>query len=85
MLATLEPTCKNLFDNQCTNYNYLANINNLWTITPNSKNTYEVYKISGYIYSNIASVEAQPKFVITLSSDAIFSNGSGKEEDPYKI
>lgn len=85
MLASLETTCKNLYDNQCTNYNYLANINNLWTSTPNSKNTYEVYKIAGYVYSNVASVEAQPKFVITISSDAIFSSGTGTEEDPYII
>lgn len=85
MLASIEPTCKYIYDSQCTNYNYLANINNLWTITPNSANTYQVYKIAGYVYSNNASVNAQPKFVITISSDALFDSGSGTEENPYII
>lgn len=85
MLASLEPTCKYIYDNQCTNYNYLANVNNLWTITPNSANTYQVYKIAGYVYSNNASAHAQPKFIVTISSDALFTEGSGTEEDPYII
>lgn len=85
MLASIEPTCKNLYDSQCTNYNYLANINNMWTLTPNSKNTYQVYKIAGYVYSNNASVNAQPRFVITISSDALFNEGNGTEENPYII
>lgn len=85
MLASIEPTCKYLYDSQCTNYNYLANINNLWTITPNSANTHQVYKVSGYVYVNNASIEAQPKFVVTISSDALFSGGTGTEEDPYII
>lgn len=83
MLASIEPTCKYLYDSQCTNYNYLANISNTWTLTPNSKNTYQVYKIAGYVYSNNASINAQPKFVITISSDALFDKGTGTEEDPY--
>jgi len=85
MLASIEPTCKYLYDSQCTNYNYLANINNLWTITPNSKNSYEVYKISSYVYSNNASVNAQPKFVVTISSNALFDKGNGTIENPYTI
>ena len=83
MLATIESTCKHLFDNQCTNYNYLANIRNTWTLTPNSGNTYEVYRVSKFVYSNDANDTSQPRFVITISSDALFDKGSGTEEDPY--
>lgn len=85
MLASIEPTCKYLYDSQCTNYNYLANISNTWTLTPNSKNTYQVYKLAGYIYSNNASVNAQPKFVVTISSDVLYNKGNGTINDPYII
>ena len=85
VLSSLEPTCKNIFDNQCTNYNYLANLPNTWTLTANSKNTYEVYKISNYVYSSNAEYDAQPQFVFTISADALYNSGDGTENNPYII
>jgi hypothetical protein len=85
MLASLEPTCKNISDNQCRNYNFLAKYNSYWTLTANSANSYEVYKISGTLNSYLTYTYAQPKFVITLSSDALYKSGTGTQSDPYTL
>lgn len=85
MLASLESTCKNLDDKQCKNYNYLGTFNNYWTLTSNTKNSYEVYRISGRVESAITYLYAQPRIVVTVSSDILFTNGNGTKTNPYKI
>lgn len=85
MLASLEPTCKYIEDNQCANYNYLSKYNNFWTLTANSKNSYEVYRIYGSVESSFTSNYAQPKLVINISSDTLYKLGNGTKENPYII
>ena len=85
MLASLESTCKNTTDKQCKNYNYLAKYNTYWTLTSNSSNTYEVYKISSTLDTYAAYTYAQPRFVITLSSDTLYSSGNGTVDSPYVV
>lgn len=85
VLASIEPTCKNLLDIQCTNYNYLASVSNAWTLTANTKNTYEVYKISRRIISSRTDNYGQPRFVINISADALYSSGNGTQTNPYII
>lgn len=85
ILASLESSCKNLYDNQCANYNYLSKLNTFWTLTANSKNTYEIYKVSGSIISNAAYTYAQPRFVINISNDTLYKEGNGTIDNPYII
>ena len=84
-MASADPDCKYTNSKSCRNYNYLANLPNTWTLTANSKNTYEVYKISNYVYSSNAEYDAQPQFVITISADALYNSGDGTEDNPYII
>lgn len=85
MLASIESTCKNITDNQCRNYNYLAKLNSYWTLTANSKDTYEVYKISGIVNSSYAYTYAQPRLVINISSNTLYNSGTGTQIDPYIV
>lgn len=85
MLASLEPSCKNLTDNQCGNYNYLSTYNAYWTLTANAENSYEVYKVSGTLYPYSAYTYAQPRLVINLSSNLLYTSGNGTLENPYIV
>lgn len=85
ILASLEPACKKLDDNQCSNYNYLTNYNSFWTITPDSQTTFKVYKVAGGVMLSNASSYAQPKPVVNITSNAVYKSGDGSEKNPYII
>lgn len=84
-IVSLDENCRNISDIQCINYNYLANFNSFWTITPDSTNTYKVYRVSGTARSSNANSYAQPRMVINISPDALCSEGNGTYEKPYII
>ena len=84
-IASLEPTCKGIYDIQCVNYNFMVNYSDTWTITANSENTYEVYYLSGIAELKTASETYEPRFVINISSDALYSKGDGSYSNPYLI
>lgn len=83
--VSLDNGCKSIFDSQCMNYNFLADFNNFWTITADSKNSYSVYKIAGTVIDSNASSYAQPRMVINISADAIYTKGNGTKSNPYII
>ena len=85
LLASLEPTCKKITDIQCSNYNYLNNISNTWTLNANTKNTYEVYHISRRVISKRTDSYGKPNFVVNISSDALYNSGNGSISNPYII
>ena len=84
-IASLEPTCKSIYDVQCINYNYLVSFSDIWTATANSENTYEVYSISGIAELFTASEKTEPRFVANISSDALYNSGDGSVSNPYII
>ena len=84
-IVSLDEGCKNLFDMQCSNYNYLAELKSFWTLTANSKNTYIVYRISENVTNANTNSNSIPRIVLNISSDALYSTGIGTEADPYVI
>lgn len=86
-LASYDENCNNLGDLSCTNYNYLADfIEFSWTVDSAVEDTSLVY----YISSSDADLETANKYkkynwVIYISGDEIYKEGSGTEEDPYII
>lgn len=85
-LASLDPNCIAYGNPSCANYNYFNGIGSMWTITADSKNTYNVFKIttSGVVTSRASSV-VQPKTVVRLNGDIIVESGDGSKENPYVI
>ena len=84
-IVSLDKDCKKLYDSSCRNYNFLAKLYTFWTITADSKSTYEVYKIDSGVDSVIASTYSQPRMVINITSDALYKNGKGTSDNPYII
>lgn len=85
LLASLDPSCIKTTDISCTNYNYLANfINPYWTLTANSENNHQVYKISNNVTSSNASNNGMARLVINISENTNVT-GNGTEEDPYIV
>ena len=85
MLASLDNNCSNAESIACSNYNYLADFDNsYWTITGNSENNSQVYKIYNTVVSSLANSSGMAKMVINISENSNVS-GSGTEDDPYVI
>ena len=84
-IISLDENCKQLFDTSCRNYNFLAKLYGFWTLTADSKSTYEAYKIDGTVRSMITSSYSQPRLVLNITADALYSKGTGTENDPYII
>lgn len=84
-IVSLDEGCKNLFDMQCSNYNYLSELRSFWTITANSKNTYTVYRVAGNVSNAITNSYSIPRIVLNISSDALYTTGNGTENNPYII
>ena len=87
MIASLDPNCRLATDTQCANYNYLSNYTkSTWTLNADSDNTYKAYKFAGDGFtSSISSNEFGLRLVINLSSNLVYTKGSGTLEDPYII
>lgn len=85
MLASLDSNCLNTKSVACRNYNYLAEFpNSYWTLTANSENTSQVYKINTTILPTAASNAGMAKLVINISKNTNVT-GTGTEEDPYVV
>lgn len=85
LITSLDNNCINADSTACSNYNYLADFNNLyWTITASTENTSQVYKISNVIMPSSANSSGMARMVINISENTNV-NGTGTEEDPYKV
>lgn len=87
MQVSLDEGCKTIEDRNCTNYNFIHDFENtFWSITPSPTNTsYAYYITTSGVYESRTNVNRQLRYVIKLGTKAIYSSGSGTEEDPYKI
>ena len=88
--ASIDEKCQNYSNNECQNYNYLtrhSDNNSWWTITPVAENSYEVYQIGSYGNMSIVNCSniAVIRPTVYLSSDVMYSSGTGTETDPYVI
>ena len=78
--------------NGVPNYNYyLYTGQTYWTMSPSNFNVYNAHSYvwyvnsTGYLYANYPSNAYGVRPVVNLSSDVLYSSGTGTEEDPYKI
>lgn len=87
MLASLDNNCTYTFDTQCSNYNYLANLQkSTWTLNADADTTHKAYKFFGVNYAlATCSSNSGLRLVINLSSNLNYSGGTGTEQDPYIV
>ena len=86
MIVSLDSECESISNKQCTNYNYLANLKNIfWTITADANTSYYVYAIKKTPKLVKASSSTYLRLVVNLSSEVNWASGDGTEEKPYKI
>lgn len=84
-LASLDSNCTNASSKACKNYNYLADFkNSYWTLTANSENTNQVFKVNNTILSTSAANTGMSRLVINISENTNVT-GTGTEEDPYVV
>lgn len=82
-LASLSELCKNPTKPECSNYNYLADLQNTWTAIADKNSTYKAYKLSSNIELVTTTSSAQPKIVININPNVNYVDGDGSEENPY--
>ena len=86
LLPSLDSKCTNIYDTECTNYNYFFNINTGWTLNASSDNSYTAFNSnSGSISHKRASNEGYIRPVINLNSNILYKSGTGTSDDPYII
>ncbi len=86
LVPSLDSNCSNLYDVDCTNYNYLFSINTGWTLNASSDRSYIVFNSNGGVISfKNASTDSYVRPVININNNVLYSRGSGTAEDPYLI
>ena len=85
IIASLDNNCINADSSACSNYNYLADFDNsYWTLTGNSENNSQVYKIYNTVTSSLASNSGMARIVINISENTNI-NGKGTIDEPYVV
>ena len=85
LIASLDTNCVNATSTACSNYNYLADFpNSYWTLTANSDNDNQVYKINSTVMSTGAGNSGMARVVINISEN-VNVTGEGTLEKPYLI
>lgn len=86
LTPSIDPNCNNLYDIECTNYNYFFTINTGWTLNASSDRSYVVFNSNGGAISHKnASVDSYIRPVINVNSNILYKNGNGTFDDPYVI
>lgn len=87
MSASLDSSCTSTTSKSCGNFNYLTQFNDYWwLLTPNSATTSEVFSVSNkFIESNTCSFKSSIRPTIKIGSRAIYQEGDGSLNNPYKI
>lgn len=85
-MATLDTTCTKFGQEQCANYNYLANNkNSSWTLTGSSETSYRVFSFYDNIYEVNAANDSRIYPVIYLDARTTISGGNGTKTNPYVV
>ena len=90
LFASIDEKCNSAKNNECQNYNYLAeniNLSSWWTITPGKENTHQAFYVgdNGIAYISNCSNTHSIRPVIYLNDTAIFNDGKGTFDEPYTI
>ena len=83
---SLDSECKFIYDNTCTNYNYLEEIELGWTLNATSDYSQEAFVAIGATVSpkNASAINIL-RPVVNINSDILYKSGTGTESDPYII
>ena len=84
-LASISDKCVNPLDPDCTNYNYLAKIGSLWTITADKDTSYKAYRFSGNATVTNTVNYYQARMVVHINSQVNYVSGDGSIDKPYKF
>lgn len=86
LIASLEKECVTTVDVSCSNYNWLANINDsIWTSTPVKDSVNEVWYLYGTLDYQKASSQGGMNVVINIPGSVTYVTGDGTEGNPYII
>lgn len=84
--SSLASNCVNVYDNECTNYNYFTNVSISWTLNASSSNTTNVFYVgNGFVDYKKASSELPVRPVVNINSNVLFKSGDGTKDNPYVI
>ncbi len=84
--ASLDPKCVNALSQNCSNYNYLANLKrSSWTMTADSATTKKAYSFSDIIYNRTTVNYGYLRLVVTINGNKNYIKGTGTYEDPYVV
>lgn len=84
--ASIDSNCTNIYDGECTNYNYFMYVPSTWTLNASTDKSFKVYGAnSGSISVKDASDPNYVRAVININSNATFKKGTGTSDDPYVI
>ena len=85
LIASLDTNCTNIESSACSNYNYLADFDaSYWTLTANSDNESQVYKIFDTVISSLASNSGMARMVINISENTTVT-GEGTMDNPFVV
>lgn len=82
-LASIDGSCHHVTDPECTNYNYLTQLNSYWTLTADANSTHKVYKISGSPFISTASGTSKARIVVHINAGVNYDSGDGTATNPY--
>ncbi|MBR4830176.1 MAG: hypothetical protein IKZ96_00200 [Bacilli bacterium] len=83
-IASADKNCKTIYDDTCRNYNYLASLTIMPTLTASKENTNLVFEIGDTAMLSKASRNRKAA-VVTYITNVIYSSGKGTLESPYII
>ncbi len=85
--ASLSTGCTNIKSQECGNYNYLANSDeiNTWLLNSSSENNYKVFYILNTINESSASSTKRINPVIYITNKSIIVNGNGTKDNPFVV
>ena len=85
--ASLDTKCSKLLSQECSNYNYLSNDEEIktWLLNSQSENNYKVYYLAKTIDLSSANTKKRINPTIYITSKSVVLNGLGSLENPYRI
>lgn len=86
MTASIDPECKSINSMNCTNYNWMAKLQqDFWSVTADANSTNQVYRINGVAVKTKANRSSALYVVLHLTGDIAYTSGDGSSKNPYII
>ena len=83
-IASVDPNCKSINDESCSNYNYINLLGAMFTITGSKEDTSVVYSINGKV-DPIRCSRNRRLSIVTYIANVSYSSGNGTIDNPYII